>query len=123
MHDCPPRVARFSTPGQVFITPGTEYAVHALAIFEGDLAFQIVDDLRYPAWVSSWFFEVRDPSIPSDWICNAFHDEPLLVIGPDFIARDRESYGAMVELDAEQVDRFWKRAELHDNSGEDDERG
>ncbi len=31
-----------------------------------------------------------------------------VLLGPAFIAKDVESYGAMAELEADQVDRFWK---------------
>ena len=46
-----------------------------------------------------------------------------MIIGPDFIAKDKESYIAMVELQADQVDRFWKRIdalEKASNGGDED---
>jgi hypothetical protein len=70
---------------------------------------QVVDDLGYPGWKPAWLFDVIDSLIPRDWICSTFHDDPALVLGPDFIARDLEGYAAMVELDPEQVGRFWNR--------------
>ncbi len=35
-----------------------------------------------------------------------------MVIGPEFVARDQAAYRAMVELEADQVGRFWKRVDL-----------
>jgi hypothetical protein len=70
---------------------------------------QVVDDLGYPNWEPAWLFDVVDSAIPGDWICSAFHDDPALVLGPDFIARSLEEYVAMVELDPQQVERFWNR--------------
>ena len=108
---CPPGVARFATPGQVFVTIGQQYEVFALAVYEGCPLFQIVDDLRYPAWLPSWLFDVVDPALPLDWIGGVFRDEPSFVAGPDFVAKDQSAYGRMVELEAYEVDLFWKRVE------------
>lgn len=91
------------------VTTGKEYEVHAAAVFEGLFLLQIVDDSQYPSWKPAWLFEVLDPAMPSDWICSCFPDEPSVVLGPWFIARSLEAYQAMVELEPEQVDRFWKR--------------
>jgi len=78
--------------------------------------FQIVCDINDSQWIPSWFFEVVDPAIPPDWICNAFHGEPALVLGPDFVARDLAAYASMVELESDQVDRFWRRVKDLDGS-------
>jgi hypothetical protein len=107
----PASIARLVTPGQVFVTAGKRYEVFAVALFEGRLTLQIVDDLRYPAWLPIWLFEVADPALPPDWICNLFHDEPALLLGPHFVAKDQAAHASMVELEADQVDRFWKRVE------------
>ncbi len=40
-----------------------------------------------------------------------FHDEPALLLGPDFVAKDQAAHASMAELEADQVDRFWKRIE------------
>jgi hypothetical protein len=110
----PASIARLVTPGQVFVTAGKRYEVFAAVVFEGRLTLQIVDDLRYPAWLPVWLFEVVDPTLPPDWICNLFHDEPALLLGPPFIAKDQAAHASMVELEADQVDRFWKRVDaLH----------
>jgi len=107
--ECPADIAPYTKESQTFLTVGHEYEVQAVAVFKGSVALQVIDDLRYPAWEASWLFEVLDKTIPSDWICSVFEDEPILVLGPEFIAKDRDSYGAMVDLEADQVDRFWKR--------------
>lgn len=108
---CPADIVPLVTPGQVFLTVGKDYEVFAIALFEGRLTFQVVDDLRYPAWLPAWLFEMADPALPPDWICNVFHDEPALLLGPDFVAKDQDAHASMVELEADQVDRFWKRVE------------
>ena len=91
------------------LTAGAQYEVHAAAVFEGLFLLQIVDDSQYPSWKPAWLFEVTDRSIPRDWICSLFSDEPSMVIGPDFLARSLDSYNAMVELDPDQVANFWQR--------------
>jgi hypothetical protein len=92
---------------QVLITVGKEYQIHAVAVFEGIVIFQVIDDHWHPCWWPAWLLEVTDCSIPPGWICNVFHGQPAMVLGPEFIARDQQSYSGMVELDAEQVERFW----------------
>lgn len=103
--------------GQLLITPGKEYEVHAAAVFEGLLLVQVIDDVGYPAWKPAWLFDVVDRAVPTDWICSTFHDDPSLVLGPEFIAGGQERYAAMVELEPEQVERFWKRIEQRCQDG------
>src|SRR5688500_16950175 len=95
--------------GQTSITAGKEYEVHAVAVFEGLVHVQVVDDLGYPGWRPAWLFDFVDSAVPTDWICSMFHDKPALVLGPEFVAGSQERYAAMVELEPEQVKRFWKR--------------
>lgn len=107
----PANIAQVAKPGQTFITTEACYEVFAVASFDGLCMLQIVDDLSYPAWLPAWLFEVIDPTPPHDWICNLFQDEPALLLGPEFIAKDQAAYTSMVELEADQVDRFWGRLE------------
>lgn len=95
--------------GQTLVTAGKEYEVHAAAVFEGLVFVQVVDDVGYPGWEPAWLFDVVDPAVPADWICSTFHDDPSLVLGPEFIASSTEHYRAMVELEPAQVEKFWKR--------------
>lgn len=104
---CPPRLEPYLR--QSFITQGKEYDVHAVALFEGDLMVLVIDDLEYTSWRPVWLFDMCDSSIPVDWICNMFHDEPAMVLGPEFIAKGIDTYSQMVEHDAAQVQRFWER--------------
>lgn len=107
--------------GQTLITAGKEYEVHAAVVFEGLVLVQVVDDVGYPGWKPAWLFDVVDPSVPTDWICSTFHDDPSLVLGPEFVAGGQERYAAMVELEPEQVERFWKRVE--ERRWDDSDRG
>jgi hypothetical protein len=100
---------------QRFVTEGKEYDVYAIAVFNGVVLLQTVDDLGYPAWTPHVIFDVSDSSVPRDWICNVLpeqaEDDVSMLIGPEFLAKDLPSYVAMVELEADQVDRFWKRSD------------
>ena len=60
-------------------------------------------------WYPAWFFEICDSSLANDWVCSFFDAEPTMVLGPEFVAKDKVSYAAMVELQDEQVQRFWRR--------------
>ena len=122
LRDLPHALVPFETPGQVFVTTGREYGVHALAVFEGHVSLQIVDDLGHPAWHAAWLFDVVDPSVPDDWSVSIFRTEPSLVVGPPFVARDLDAYARMVQLEMAEVDEFWKRldrpeAGRHDGDG------
>lgn len=106
----PPDLSSSIKPGQTFVTPEKEYEVFALANFQGRTNLLILDDLRRSDWYDSWLFEVIDSTLPSDWICNTFYtSEPTIVIGPDFIAKDQEAYGRMVEGEPNEEFLFWKR--------------
>lgn len=107
--DCPNDVRPFLS-ANVPVTASKEYEVHALTTFNGVALLQIVDDLQYPSWQPAWLFKVIDTVLPSDWICNVFNDGNV-ILGPSFIAQDEASYMSMVELDSDQVDRFWSRIE------------
>jgi len=117
----PGEQAGLLTPGQVFVTPGRKYAVFALAVFKGRITLQVVDDLKYPAWLPAWLFDVVDAAVSSDWICNIFRDDPVLVAGPAFVAEDQAAHARMVELEANEVDLFWKRVQAL-TDGEDSRR-
>jgi hypothetical protein len=111
--------------GQSFISAGKEYDAQALAVFDGVTVLQVVDDIGMPSWRPAWLFDLIDPSLPDDWVGNVFHGPLSLVVGPDFIARDEQSYAAMVELNDDQVRRFWKRVALREtlSSDRDDDVG
>ena len=110
---CPEALLSHVTPGQTFITPGKSYEVHAIATFEGRLALQVINDIGYPAWENIWLFSGVEGELPRDWICTAHpNGPPELILGPEFIARDQESYVRMVELESEQVRLFWQRISL-----------
>lgn len=115
---CPPELAAlgFSAASQVEVSLGKEYDVHAMSLFRGVLFLQLVDDTDGIAWLPAWLFDVRDSSLPEDFICNLFGGEVGMVIGPEFVAADESSYSRMVELDPALVERFWGR--LEKRSGE-----
>jgi len=110
--DCPPALQAlgFSARSQTHISVGATYAVHALSVFQGAVFLQIRNDLTFPGWLPAWLFEPIEPGIPSDWICSLLEDEPQVVIGPAFVARDHAAYTAMVEQHPAAVRLFDERA-------------
>lgn len=118
---------------QRFITGGKEYEVHAMvACLHASVAcphepprihFQIVDDERWPAWLPHLLFEIVDGTVAPDWCSNILDvpgtDARYFVIGPEFLVRDVAGYYAMVELEADQVDLFWKRIESIEKAREE----
>lgn len=117
--EVPGRLRRFLPTSQRFFAPEKQYEVHSVAVFDGVAFVQIVDDLGLPNWYPEWAFDVTDSTMPSDWICNAFRNPDsvglALVLGPEFVARNEQSYTSMVELEATSVDLFWKRVDSRKN--------
>jgi len=100
---------------QTFTTAGKEYDVHAVSMTDHGVPFlQFVDDFGYPAWRPSLMFGITDSTLAPDWVCNFIQTDggaSLLLLGPEFVVRDEASYNDMLLLDADQVDRFWKRVD------------
>jgi hypothetical protein len=99
----------FSSESKIYISLGTEYEVYALSVFEGVAFLQIVNDVDIIAWLPAWLFEMRDTTLPHDWIGNLFSTEPSLVLGPLFVASDEEAYRCMVEQDLASCQKFQRR--------------
>jgi hypothetical protein len=95
-----------SPPVKLDLTIGKEYDVYALALFEESLTLQIIDDLNYPFWFPASLFEIVDRTVPNDWICLLQNRSLRMVMGPEFIAKDEESYNSMVEIDLDAVKQF-----------------
>ena len=109
MSKCPEQVEPYARDPN--FTPGREYDVHAIAVYEGVVSFLVINDLKIPGWPPAWLFTVTERSLPKDWICNVFPDWPELVVGPSFIAASQDVYAQMVELDPVQVTRLWQRVD------------
>jgi hypothetical protein len=107
--DHPSRSKYINRPGKIFLTIEKQYEVWAIAKFEDLIFLQVINDIDYPAWYDSWLFDIVEMSLPHDWVCNLFNDEPSLILGPSFIVKDITSYNAMVELEPESVKTFWER--------------
>jgi hypothetical protein len=106
----PAHEAPFEPRGQVFLTEGKEYTVYALSVYKRVVSVLIVDDLRTQTFYLTRLFEVIDPKVGSDWICSTFPDDPVqLLLGPAYVAKDLESYGALLDCRQAQVDLFWRR--------------
>ncbi|HEX4448436.1 MAG TPA: hypothetical protein VH044_16945, partial [Polyangiaceae bacterium] len=100
----------------VRLTSGKTYEVHAVTIFEGVDLMLIVEDDEMPSWRPGWLFDVVDTSLPTDWICQVFHSQVSVVMGPAFIAESEAAYAAMVNQDDDQLERFWRRADARQNT-------
>lgn len=111
-------VLGFFEQSQTIISIEKSYEVHAIAVYKGVVFLQILNDLNLIAWLPAWLFKTMDASIPSDWICKSFQDEPGLILGPKFVASDISSYGRMVELEPEPVKLFWQRLRKMDRKAD-----
>jgi len=101
----------FSPKTELHIKKDVEYEVYAMSLFEKNIYLQIINDAHIPEWIPNIFFNIINNEIPSDWICNFFLDDPKMVIGPNFIAKDIKSYNAMVEQEPNEATLFWQRVD------------
>jgi hypothetical protein len=105
-----PDEAAFVSPAQMFLSPGRDYVVYAISVFDKVAFVQIVDDKDTPVFLPRALFEMVVADIPNDWICTIFPAGPVqLVLGPTYVAKDIDSYNAMIDQEAAQVERFWRR--------------
>jgi len=110
---------------QPLLTGGKEYEVHAIAAWLRDppmVLFQIIDDLLSPSWLPHILFEIVDRSCAPDWCCNVLEEDgraECFLLGPEFIVKDVDSYNAMVEHEADQVELFWKRIDAIEKAREE----
>lgn len=109
--DIPANIEPFTR--QRFVTVGKEYDVHAVSVLNDGVPFyQFINDLGYPAWQPYIIFKIMDMTLPPDWRCNCVGTSDggiALLVGPEFVVQDEQSYNDMVESNADQIDRFWKR--------------
>jgi hypothetical protein len=100
------------------ITKNNDYEVYAIIVYKGIPMLQIINDANKPDWLASVFFEAYNHSIPNDWICNIVtdnEDQEILIMGPNFIAKDALSYDRMIDLEPEEVHLFWERIKQLEN--------
>ena len=107
---CPDILRRvgFSDESQIKLTLDRDYSVWAISKWKRVVFFLVIDDIKYPVWLPAWLFELMDREIPPGWIFSAFDDEVEIIVGPEFIAKDEQSYGRMVELHPSAVEAFWR---------------
>jgi hypothetical protein len=112
LQTCSKHEAAYVSPTQLFLSVSRDYDAHAVSVYDGVSFLLVVDDKDTPVFLPRLLFEVLEPSIPRDWICNLFPCGPVqLVLGPAFLARDLVSYNAMVDQEAAQVENLWRRIE------------
>ena len=111
LKDAPEEVFRVghTRASVLHISKDKEYVVYAVSLFKGLLYYQIVDDTGIISWRLYCVFTVVDRALPPDWECNVFPGSVRLVMGPAFICESEAAYSAMVELEPDQVERFWQR--------------
>lgn len=110
----PAQIRPFVSRSQTFITPGRTYEVHAISCYQKVIFVLVHDDYEMPAFIPRDLFEIISKVVPSDWICNIFTDHGVdFVLGPEFIAKDIDSYNAVVDQEREQVARVWSYARAH----------
>jgi hypothetical protein len=108
-----PREAQFLASEVRFpFTPGREYEVYAVSVFDGVVFVLVIDDLNTPWFTPRSLFETVDATVPSRWICRVFATGLVpLILGPEFIARDFASYERFIDCDGEQMKAFWTMVE------------
>ena len=110
--DCPALARSFSYPADGrfrWLAIGESYDVQAIASVNGIVEFQIISS-QWPYFAPAALFEIIENGFPDDWVCKVFNDDRLqMVLGPEFMAKDIESFSATVEMNPPQSDLFWER--------------
>lgn len=100
----------FTAPPHDHLTPGKEYSVYAVSMYDGVTFVLHVDDLDTPTFTAAFAFDVVDAQIGRDWICTLHAGDGVrLVLGPEYLAKDQTSYSAMVDQTRAAVTEFWRR--------------
>ena len=111
--DLPPALRPFVPQKQPFLTLGRQYVIYAVSIYQSAPFVLIIDDSDLPVFKSASLFQLVTRGIPRDWICNINLGSGVdLVLGPEFLARDLDSYNRMIDQDAAQISRFWSHARV-----------
>ncbi|MFZ3287775.1 MAG: hypothetical protein WA191_13120 [Telluria sp.] len=103
----------YSEHSQIRLTVDREYKIYCVVIWSDVTFFCVINDLELPAWIPSSYFSMVDKHPASDWIFNEIDDEVLLILGPDFIAKDKGSYASLVEHKPEAIKMFWEYVDSH----------
>lgn len=104
--------AIYVSPQQLFLSLDKTYVVHAVSVYDHIVFVQIVDDLDTPVFKPRVLFEMVESGVPRDWICNVFADGPVqMILGPSYVAKDLDSYNAMIDQRIAQVEQFWRRVD------------
>lgn len=85
------------------LTVGTTYVVYAFTVFDGCTWFYVLDDdeRAHPIWYPAALFDIRDPTIPRDWVFgyvrpSTGEEEFPIVSFPEW-AHDERFYEALVD--------------------------
>jgi len=113
---CPSDVERsgFTEETVVHVKVGSDYEVLALSVFSGVAFILISDDLEMFSWLPGWLFEVAERQLPTDWIVSLFNEDPSVLIGPQLIADNLETYTRFVDQDPELVSAMRQRMQASD---------
>lgn len=102
----------FIKKNQTFLTIGKQYQACALSVYKGVSFVLVADDLGTPNFIPSMAFKATDEKLPSSWFCNLLNEDGVsMIVGPSFISQSIELYSAMIDLEPEQVNKFWGEIE------------
>jgi hypothetical protein len=88
----------FVRKGQHFVTPGTDYLVLGMSVFEQTWFVLVRNDHGDASLEPLELFEQRSTDIPDDWICTLQPGDGVdLLLGPAFFAADLASYSRFVD--------------------------
>jgi hypothetical protein len=97
------------------LTLGRRYVVYAFTVFKGHTWLYVLDDddRRHPIWYPAVLFDVRDPTIPDDWVFGYVRPgggkaEFPIVSFPEW-ALDRRYYESLVDGDPTAAAVFARR--------------
>ena len=98
-----------NTPHSRFnISVGSEYLVHAMALWDYGIGLLVVDDNLRPNWKPIGLFEITDHSLPSNWKFRVVGDKgPVLALwGYRSLIENPEHHDGLIERKTSALEEF-----------------
>jgi|SRR5690554_275010 len=100
----------FTQQTDYYISSSKRYDVYGILLHERFPTVLMLNDSGLAMWHQAWLFDVLDKTIPEDWVTNFFHVQnsgSAIIMGPEFIVKNRASYTEMVLQEPPTYDRFF----------------
>lgn len=120
----PARAHLYSERTTFEVTPGEDYQLAGLGVFETVLLVLVRDDTGKPNWLPSALFQMTMAQMPSSWYLSVREPDVsvagdltgkwLMMMGYEELIRDPSHSDGLIERDAEALETFHRRLDVDD---------